>query len=169
MFIPPKARNGVRLYDADSSVLDVLGSFDRGQGHADRAVAAQCDGAATAVAANRLTRGNVAIAIAVLLLIVLHVTAEDGDRIRMAGLAVPDLTIWLTTFEISTVIEMATGFAVAWGAIRRVSVSAVLAILPFRSAALAKGKARRVRRNRRRSCASPVNDDEDGAGLLLAA
>jgi len=120
-------------------------------------------------AANRLTRGNVAIAISVLLLIVLHVTAEDGDRIRMAGLAVPDLTIWLTTFEISTVIEMATGFAVAWGAIRRVSVSAVLAILPFRSAALAKGKARRVRRNRRRSCASPVNDDEDGAELSLAA
>ena len=122
-----------------------------------------------AVAANRLTRGNVAIAIAVLLLIVLHVTAEDGDRIRMAGLAVPDLTIWLTTFEISTVIEMATGFAVAWGAIRRVSVSAVLAILPFRSAALAKGKARRVRRNRRRSYASPVNDGEDGPELSLAA
>jgi len=122
-----------------------------------------------AVAANRLTRGNVAIAIAVLLLIVLHITAEDGDRIRMAGLAVPDLTIWLTTFEISTVIEMATGFAVAWGAIRRVSVSAVLAILPFRSAALAKGKSRRVRRNRRRSCASPVNDGEDGPELSLAA
>jgi hypothetical protein len=122
-----------------------------------------------AVAANRLTRGNVAIAIAVLLLIVLHVTAEDGDRIRMAGLAVPELTIWLTTFEISTVIEATTGLAVAWGAIRRVSVSAVLAILPFRSAALTKGKARRIRRNRRRSCVSPVNDDEDGAGLALVA
>jgi len=122
-----------------------------------------------AVAANRLTRGNVAIAIAVLLLIVLHVAAEDGDRIRMAGLAVPDLTIWLTTFEISTVIETTAGLAVAWGAMRRASLSAVFAILPLRSAAIIKGKARRVRRNRRRSRALPVNDDEDGAGLSLAA
>lgn len=122
-----------------------------------------------AVAANRLTRGNVAMAIAVLLLIVLHVTAEDGDRIRMAGLAIPDLIIWLTTFEISTVVETTAGLAVAWAAIRRVSVLAVVAILPFRSAARAKGKSRRVRRNRRRSCAPPLNDDEDGAGLALAA
>ncbi len=122
-----------------------------------------------ALAANRLTRGNVAIVISVLLLIVLHVTAEDGDRIRMAGLAVPDLTIWLATFEISTVVETTAGLAVAWGAMRRVSVSAVLAILPFRSAALTRGKTRRVRRDRRRSCASPVNDDEDGAGLSLTA
>jgi hypothetical protein len=109
------------------------------------------------------------MAIVVLLLIVLHVTAEDGDRIRMAGLAVPDLTIWLTTFEISTVIETTAGLAVAWAAIRRVSVLAVVAILPSGSAALAKGKARRVRRNRRRSCAPPVNDDEDRTGLALAA
>jgi hypothetical protein len=151
MFIFLKAQNGVRLYDADSSVLDVLGSLDRGRGHTDRTVAAQCDGAAT----RRCGKPPY--------------TGQRRDRIRMAGLAVPELTIWLTTFEISTVIEATTGLAVAWGAIRRVSVSAVLAILPFRSAALTKGKARRVRRNRRRSCVSPANDDEDGAGLALAA
>jgi len=119
------------------------------------------------VAANRLTRGNVAIAIAVLLLIVLHVTAEDGDRVRMAGLAIPELTIWLTTFEISTAIETTTGLTVAWGTIRRLRVSAVLTVPFFGFAALTKSKARRVRRNFRRSCVWPANDD--GAGLPLAA
>lgn len=122
-----------------------------------------------AAAASRLTRGHVAMAIVILILVVLHVSAGDDDPVRMVSLFAPDLAMWLTGFEISVVIEAAASFAAAWAALRRVNVSSVLATLALRFAKHPKSRADRARRSRRRHRASPANDDEDGAGFALAS
>ncbi|MES2056717.1 MAG: hypothetical protein V4564_12330, partial [Pseudomonadota bacterium] len=121
-----------------------------------------------AAAASRLSRANVAIGIVVLLLAVLHASAGDADPVRFVSLFAPDLAIWLTSFEISAVIEAAVGLATAWAAMRRrVNISSVLATLHV--AKHPRSKPGRARSSRRRNRASPANDDEDGAGLALAS
>jgi hypothetical protein len=122
-----------------------------------------------ALAANGLTRGNVAIAIVVLMLAVLHLSAGDADPVRMVGLLAPDLAIWLTSLEIGAIIEAVAGFVAAWATLRRVNVPSALTAFIFRFAKRPERRAKRARRNRRGNCAFPANDDEDGEEIALAS
>lgn len=120
-----------------------------------------------AAAVSSLRRVHIAIAIGILLLVILHVSAGDADPVRMVGLFAPDLVIWLTSFEISAILEAAASFAAALAVLRRVNVRSVLVTL--RCAKRPESRANRARCIRRRNRASPANDDEDGAGLALAS
>lgn len=122
-----------------------------------------------AVAANRCSRVNLAIAIVTLLLIILLATAGDADPIRMASLFAPDLALWLATFEISAIIDAAMVLAAARAALSGLISASVVQPLGIRTARRSKSKTNRPRRSSRRSGALPANDDEDGPGLALAS
>lgn len=121
-----------------------------------------------ATAANRLTRGNLAIAIALLVLTILHLSAGDSDPVRMLGLFAPDLAIWLTSLEFSAIIEAAVGVAAVLTALRRTSsrYSPTSYITSF--AKRPERRANRARRRQRDSCASPANDDDEGVFALAS-
>ncbi|MBY8825036.1 hypothetical protein [Sphingomonas colocasiae] len=117
--------------------------------------------------ANRLSRAHVAVTFVILVLVVLHLSAGEADPVRLLGLFAPDLAMWLIGFEISTVIELAAGFAAlaTWCWINaRNAVAALVARLWKRPRA----KPKQARRRQRRDRVSPANDDEDGAELALA-
>jgi hypothetical protein len=120
-----------------------------------------------AAAVNSLRRVDVAIAIVIVLLVVLHFSAGDADPVRMAGLFAPELAIWLTSFEISAIVEIAASLASALALRRRVSIRSILVTL--RLARRPRNRVSRARSVRRQNRAAPANDDEDGAGLALAS
>lgn len=122
-----------------------------------------------AAAANRVTRGNLAIAIVVLMLAVLHLSAGDADPIRMVSLFAPELAIWLTSLEISAIIEAVVGFAAIWSALRRIAAPNPLTAFIARFAKRPERRANRARRSQSGGCASPANDDEEGEAPALAS
>jgi hypothetical protein len=119
-------------------------------------------------AASLVSRGHVAIAFVVLLLVALHFSAGDADPVRLLGLFAPDLAMWLIGFEISTAIEVAAGVA-ALAAWCWIGVKAVLADLVARVWKRPEIRTGKARRRRRRDRVLPANDNEDGAGLALAS
>lgn len=118
--------------------------------------------------ASRLSRAHVAITFVILVLVVLHVSAGEGDPVRLLGLFAPDLAMWLISFEISAVIELAAGFAAlatwCW-----ISAKSAVAALVARLWKRPESRPKQARRRQRRDRVSPANDDEDGAELALAS
>jgi len=121
-----------------------------------------------AATANHLTRGNVAIAIVLLVLAILHLSAGDADPVRMVGLFAPELAIWLTSLEISAIIEAVVGVAAVWTALRQNTGQYSLTSYIARFAKRPEGRAGRARRRQRDSGASPANDDGEGAFALAS-
>lgn len=114
------------------------------------------------------SRANVAIAFVILVLVVLHLSAGEADPVRLLGLFAPDLAIWLISFEISAVVEVAASVA-ALAAWCWIGIRSALTPLVARVWKRPEIKTRRARRRRRRDRASPANDDEDGFELALAS
>lgn len=117
----------------------------------------------------RLSRINVAVAIVILMLIVLHFSAGDADPVRLVSLFAPDLAFWLASFEVSSLIEAAAGLTALCATLRRVNIRDLLLATPFRLAERVERTTSRVRCSRRRDRISPANDDEDGGALALAS
>ena len=122
-----------------------------------------------AKALNRLERGHIALAIVVTMLVVLHLNAGDGDPIRMVSLFAPDIALWLTSIEISAIIEASIGLVAALAAVRRMSIAAVLTGFSIRLPRHPKNKVNRARNGPRRDRTLPANDDEDGMEFALAS
>lgn len=114
-----------------------------------------------AIAASRVSRGHVTLAIIVLVLIALHLNAGSNDPVRMIGLAAPELALWLTSLEIGWVIEAVTFVVAAWTAIRGTNGWRVTANLARRCARRSRGETKRTRRNRRCACPAPANDEDE--------
>lgn len=118
--------------------------------------------------ASRVSRAHVAIGFVILVLVLLHLSAGQADPVRLLGLFAPDLAMWLISFEISAVIEVAAsvGALAAWCWI---GIRSALATLVARIWKRPDIKTRRARRRRRRDRTPPANDDEDGIELDQAA
>ncbi len=122
-----------------------------------------------AAAANRLIRGNIVLAMIVFMLVILHLHVGDGDPVRMVSLMAPDVAVWLTSFEISALVEASAAFAAAWTAMRRGNVSNIFSVLSHRLGQRSTRNNKRARRGQRPSGMPAANDDEDGAGFALAS
>lgn len=112
------------------------------------------------------TRANVTIALVILALIILHLSAGEADPVRLLGLFAPDLAIWLVGFEISAIVDLAAGFAAlaAWCWIGAKSALTTLIVRFWK-----RPKIRAKRARRRRDRVLPANDDEDGHEFALAS
>ena len=122
-----------------------------------------------AKALSRLEPGHIALAIVVTMLIILHLSAGDGDPIRMVSLFAPELTLWLTSIEISAIFEASIGLVATLAALRRMSIAAVLTAFSISLPRHPKNKVNRVRNAPRHDRTLPANDDEDGADFALAS
>lgn len=120
-----------------------------------------------AQAMNGLDRVHVAIATVVLLLVVLHAVAGDNDPVRLIGFIAPEIAIWLTGFEIGILLDAAAGAAAAYAAMRRIMIRRNPLGNPRTLSKRPQSAAGRARSHRRRTPASPANDDEDG-GVVVA-
>ncbi|MEH3158010.1 MAG: hypothetical protein PGN08_03235 [Sphingomonas taxi] len=114
----------------------------------------------------RIGRGDVVIAIVLVAAIVAMTCLEDGDPLRMAVMGLPDTALWLTTVELSAVVDLAIAVGVALAGWRGGGTRAFATTLGSRLRRRTAARARRIRRVRRPTAA---NDDDGPADRVLAA
>lgn len=62
---------------------------------------------------SRITRGDVAVAIVLAIAAGMIAFVGEGDGIRLLTMAAPDMALWITSFEISTVVDIVVAIALA--------------------------------------------------------
>ena len=112
------------------------------------------------------SRADAVIATVVFAAIVAMTCLDDGDPLRMAVMGVPDAALWLTSFELTTIVDVivAVGVAIAgWrgGGMRSLSTAIITGVQRHTA-----GRARRTQRTIRNRASA--NDDEP-AGRSMAA
>lgn len=112
--------------------------------------------AAPAARLSRITRGDVASAILLAAGILVIAFVGEGDKARMVMFAVPDVAIWVTTFELSAVVDLFVVLGVAIANLRGVGMRV--------RATLRRPRDRSTRRMRPASS----NDDERHPALAKA-
>tara|TARA_B100000929_G_scaffold286112_1_gene270682 strand:- start:6 stop:464 length:459 start_codon:yes stop_codon:yes gene_type:complete len=116
-------------------------------------------------ALNRLSRGQVLVTLALVIVAGLLIYAESGEGLRLLGLATPELMGWIAAFDIATTADLAMAGFLAWSARSRGMMRAWIgAIRPARRA-----KPRAKRRQLRTPPKHAANDDEDRRLATLAA
>lgn len=123
-----------------------------------------------AAAFNRLQRGHVALAIVVTLVTIVAVSFQQPDSLRLSGLAIPDVAVWLTTAELGSYLDIGVMLIATVTAARRNNlwrrISGALSVLGGRrlSSSRPRPRARKQKAHR-----SPANDDEGSALIARAA
>ncbi|MBH9538742.1 hypothetical protein [Novosphingopyxis sp. YJ-S2-01] len=116
-------------------------------------------------ALNRVSRGQVLVTLASVIVAGLLIYAESGEGLRLLGLATPELMGWIAAFDIATTADLAMAGLLAWSVRSRGMMRAWIgAIRPARRA-----KARAKRRQFRTPPKLAANDDENRRPAALAA
>ncbi len=118
-----------------------------------------------AEALNRVSAGQLAATLVIMMVAGLLIYAESGEGLRLLGLATPELLGWIAAFDIATTADLAMAGFLAWSARSRGMLRAWIGVLR---------PARRTRpRAKRRPLATPpkhaANDDEDRRSAAIAA
>ena len=122
-----------------------------------------------AAALNTLHRGHVAVAIVVTLVTIVALSFPEADNMRLSGLAIPDVAVWLTTAELGSYLDLGIMLLAAVTTARpnklRAGISGALSAVSRR---LSRSNRPRPRARKQTTHRSPANDDE-GAALIAQA
>ena len=116
---------------------------------------------------SRITRGHVLLTVGLAAFFSLLIWLLGGDGLRVSTMALPEVTTWAMTFEISTLLDAMAAVAIMAATVRIWTMGTIVSSLlraPFRRTRLRTARTRRRPRVR----ASSANDD-DPHGVLLAA
>ncbi|WP_310596209.1 hypothetical protein [Sphingomonas sp.] len=106
-----------------------------------------------------IRRGDVAVGIVIVAAVIVMSVCEDSSAGRLFLYAMPDAVIWLTTIELSAVVDALVAVAVAFSAWRGGGAGVLVRRLPAR-------RAHRAARTRPKL--APANDDEDHRRFAVA-
>lgn len=116
---------------------------------------------------SRLTRGQMVCGAGALATVAAALWLLEGDALRMISLALPEATVWFTTFEISTIVDVLVAVALLSAQTRlRPAVHNVRAALGAVRRRI--GPRNRNPRSRRSGSRKADNDDADGPGFRYA-
>ena len=116
----------------------------------------------------RITRGQILLAIALFAVAGIAMWLTEGDGLRLLSMAAPDISMWITTFEVTTYIDVAAAALIAASTVRFSAMGSRLrAVLPGKTRRQSRraSRARRVRRPVRPS----ADNDEDAVVIGVAA
>lgn len=114
----------------------------------------------------RLTRGDAAVMVLLMMAAMMVTLVGEGDGIRLLTLAAPDVAIWITTFEVSAYLDIVVALAAAASSLRaRGAMARYLSVLTKRPAAKAK---KRAIRSRKAQPTGADNDDDRYGGAIAA-
>jgi hypothetical protein len=112
-------------------------------------------------------RAEAVIATVLVAAILAMTLLDDGDPLRMAVMGVPDAALWITSFELTAIVDVIVAVGVAFAGWRgggmRIVSTAVVRHFRHRNAS----RARRVHRTARTRAAA--NDEDAAAAHPLAA
>lgn len=106
----------------------------------------------------RLTRGDAAVMLLLMLTAAMVTLVGEGDGIRLLMLSAPDVAIWITTVEVSAYVDILIALGAAASSLRLRDAAARYADMFTRQ-----GRTRMTNRGRRTRPRAADNDDEPGA------
>ena len=113
----------------------------------------------------RVTRGDAAVMVLLMLTAAMVTLVGEGDGIGMLAMGAPDVAVWITTFEVSAYVDILIALGAAASGLRlRGAVARYAGIFARGGRARATGRARRSRRVR-----PSAADNDDEPGLLAHA
>jgi len=115
---------------------------------------------------NRVSAGQVALVAGFLLVAGLATWWGAGDGARMAGMAIPDLAMWLASAELTAYADLIVAAVIGWSVARS---SAAQHLTSVRIAARVRRVVRRRQRRTGRARASAANDNSDDRTSAFAA
>ncbi len=108
----------------------------------------------------RVTRGDAAVMVLLMLTAAMVTLVGEGDGIGMLAMGAPDIAVWITTFEVSAYVDVIIALgAAASGLHLRGAIARYAGIFARGSRARATDRARRSRKMRP---SEADNDDEPG-------
>jgi len=114
----------------------------------------------------RITRGHVLLTLGLAAFFSLLVWLLGGDGLRVSSMALPEVTTWAMTFEISTLLDAMAAVAIMAATVRIRTMGTFVSNLlraPFRRTRL------RTARTRRRSRIRPTSANDDDPHVVLIA
>jgi hypothetical protein len=116
--------------------------------------------AAPATRLGRITRGQMLLVLLLCIGSTAIVWLMGGEALRLLGMAVPDVAMWVTTFEITTYLDVVAALAMAASTMRaQLLVRRLRDALPYKACRPGK-RAARSRRIRHPARAKADNDDD---------
>lgn len=108
---------------------------------------------------NRITRGHILTAAALLVFGGLLIWQLEGDGVRLLSMMAPEIGTWLAMFEISTWLDAVVAVVALSSTVRLRGWRAwIVAVLTRRT------PGKHVRAHRSRKARRPADNDDDGAG-----
>lgn len=111
-----------------------------------------------------LSRGDVAVMIILAMAAAIMLTVGETDGVRLVTFALPDLTMWLTSLELSALFDVAVALVTAVSAVRGSGLAGRIGTARLPRA----GRHGRSRRPRRLLASNDDDDDERAVRSLVA-
>lgn len=116
----------------------------------------------------KITRGHMLLALGLAGIFALAIWLAGGDGLNISAMALPEVTTWAMTFEISTLLDAMATVMIVSATVRIRALTGLFSALLQRRLRDVHRRAPRSQR-RQETAWIAANDDEDPQGVLLAA